>query len=47
VALAMAAGAAAGGYAASITAQRVPQVMVRRAIVGVGVAAGLWLLWIR
>jgi hypothetical protein len=26
-------------------AQRVPQSVVRRAIVGVGVASGIWLLW--
>ena len=45
VALAMAAGATTGGYLASRLAQRVPQVFVRRAIVGVGFAAGLWLLW--
>jgi hypothetical protein len=45
VALSMAAGAMVGGYLASRIAQRVPQVLVRRAIVGVGAAAGLWLLW--
>lgn len=45
VALAMATGAMAGGYIASRIAQRVPQVAVRRAIIGIGIAAGLWLLW--
>jgi uncharacterized membrane protein YfcA len=45
VALAMAVGAMAGGYAAAHLAQRVPQLLVRRAIVGIGIAAGLWLLW--
>ena len=45
VALTMAAGAMAGGYFASRIAQKVPQVVVRRAIIGIGVAAGLWLLW--
>ncbi len=35
----------AGGYLASRIAQKVPQVFVRRAIIGIGVAAGLWLLW--
>jgi hypothetical protein len=45
VALTMAAGAMAGGYLASRLAQRVPQIVVRRAIVGIGMAAGLWLLW--
>ncbi len=45
VALAMTAGAMVGGYLASRVAQRVPQVLVRRTIVGIGVAAGLWLLW--
>ena len=44
-ALTMAAGAMAGGYLASRVAQRVPQVVVRRTIVGIGVAAGLWLWW--
>jgi len=47
VALAMAVGATAGGYLASRAAQRVPQVVVRRAIVGVGFVAGGWLLWAR
>jgi len=47
VALAMAVGATAGGYLASRAAQKVPQVVVRRAIVGVGFGAGFWLLWAR
>jgi hypothetical protein len=47
VALAMAVGATAGGYLASRGAQRVPQVVVRRLIVGIGVAASLWLYWAR
>jgi uncharacterized membrane protein YfcA len=45
VALTMAAGAMAGGYLASRVAQRVPQIAVRRTIVGIGLAAGVWLLW--
>jgi uncharacterized membrane protein YfcA len=45
VALSMTAGAMTGGYLASRIAQRVPQVVVKRAIVGIGLAAGLWLLW--
>lgn len=45
VALAMAVGAIAGGYLAAHGAQRVPQVIVRRAILAIGVAAGLWLYW--
>jgi uncharacterized membrane protein YfcA len=44
VALAMAGGATAGGYVASRLAQRVPQPVVRRAVVVVGVLSGLWLL---
>jgi len=47
VALAMAIGATAGGYLAARTAQRVPQALVRRAIVGIGLAAGIWLLFAR
>jgi uncharacterized membrane protein YfcA len=46
VALAMAAGATAGGYLASRLAQRVPQVFVRRAILVIGAASGAWLLWL-
>lgn len=41
VAIAMALGAVAGGYGGSRLAQRVPQTVVRRAIVAVGVAAGM------
>ena len=44
VALAMAVGAAAGGYGGSRLAQRVPQDWVRRAVVVIGFASGLWLL---
>jgi uncharacterized membrane protein YfcA len=44
VALAMAAGAALGGYAGSRMAQRVPQLVVRRAIVVIGITSGVWLL---
>jgi uncharacterized membrane protein YfcA len=47
VALAMAVGATTGGYLASRAAQKVPEVVVRRAIVGIGFAAGVWLLWAR
>lgn len=45
VAVAMAIGAIAGGYAAAHQAQRVPQLMVRRAIIIVGVLSGFWLMW--
>jgi uncharacterized membrane protein YfcA len=44
VALAMALGATLGGYAGSRTAQRVGQRTVRRAIVVIGLTAGMWLL---
>jgi hypothetical protein len=47
VALAMAAGATLGGYLASRLAQRVPQALVRRAIIAIGLASGIWLLWLR
>jgi hypothetical protein len=47
VALAMAAGATVGGYLASRLAQRVPQHLVRRTILGIGLTSGLWLLWLR
>jgi uncharacterized membrane protein YfcA len=47
VALAMAAGATAGGYFASRVAQLVPQAAVRRAILGIGAASGVWLLWLQ
>ncbi len=44
VAIAMALGAAAGGYGGSRLAQRVPQERVRQAIIVIGFASGLWLL---
>ena len=44
VALSMAVGATAGGYAGSRLAQRVPQPAVRRAIVFIGLGSGLWML---
>jgi uncharacterized membrane protein YfcA len=44
VALAMALGAALGGYGGSRLAQRVAQGAVRRAIVVIGLTSGLWLL---
>ena len=44
VAAAMALGAAAGGYAGSRLAQRVPQARVRQAIVVIGFASTVWLL---
>jgi len=44
VALAMAIGAAAGGYGGSRLAQRVPQERVRQAIIAIGFASGGWLL---
>jgi uncharacterized protein len=44
VALAMALGATVGGYGGSRLAQRVPQLWVRRAVVAIGFASGLWLL---
>ena len=44
IALVMAAGATLGGYAGSGLAQRVPQIAVRRAIIGIGLASGVWLL---
>jgi hypothetical protein len=47
VAVAMAVGATAGGYFASVTAQRVPQTMVRRAVIVIGVLSGIWLYWAR
>ena len=43
VAIAMAVGALAGGYAGSRLAQRVPQEWVRRAVVVIGFAAAVWL----
>ena len=47
VALAMAIGATSGGYLAARVAQRVPQRIVRHTIVGIGFAAGIWLLFAR
>jgi uncharacterized membrane protein YfcA len=44
VAIAMAIGAAAGGYGGSRLAQRVPQTWVRGTVIVVGFAAGIWLL---
>lgn len=43
VAIAMAAGAALGGYGGSRLAQRVPQEWVRRAVVVIGFVAAAWL----
>ena len=44
VALAMAAGAITGGYLGSRTAQRVPQQLVRAAVVAIGLISGVLLL---
>ena len=44
IALVMAVGAGAGGYAASGLAQRVEQRTVRRLIIVIGLASGVWLL---
>ena len=44
IALTMAAGSIGGGYVGSRAAQRTPQRYVRRAIVVIGLAGGLWLL---
>lgn len=44
VALAMAIGAAVGGYGGSRLAQRVPQDRVRQAIIVIGLGSGVWLL---
>lgn len=44
IALVMAVGATIGGYAGSGLAQRVAQRTVRRAIIGIGLASGVWLL---
>lgn len=44
VALTMALGSMAGGYAGSRTAQRVPQKYVRHAITLIGLTSGIWLL---
>ena len=43
VALAMAVGAISGGYLGSRTAQRIPQDLVRAAVVGIGLISGLLL----
>ena len=43
-ALAMALGSVLGGYATAGFAQRVPQAVVRKAVVVIGLASGLWLL---
>lgn len=43
VAIAMAIGAMAGGYAGSRLAQRVPQEAVRRAVIAIGLLASVWL----
>ncbi len=45
VALAMAIGAALGGYGGSRLAQRVPQERVRQLIIAIGFASGIWLLY--
>lgn len=45
VAVAMTAGSMIGGYATAHTAQQIPQVVVRRAIVAIGVISGIWLWW--
>lgn len=47
VAIAMAGGAALGGYTGSRLAQRVPQYRVRQAIIAIGLASGIWLLFAR
>jgi uncharacterized membrane protein YfcA len=44
IAIVMAVGAAIGGYAGSGLAQRVPQPVVRRLIIAIGLVSGLWLL---
>lgn len=44
VAMAMALGAAAGGYGGSRLAQRVQQERVRQSIIVIGLASGVWLL---
>ena len=43
-AIAMAAGALLGGYLASLIALRLPDHVVRRAIVVIGLSSGVWLL---
>lgn len=44
VAGAMTVGAVVGGYGGARMAQRVPQVAVRRAIIAIGAASGVWML---
>jgi uncharacterized membrane protein YfcA len=44
VALAMAIGSIAGGYVASRLAQRVPQIVVRRLVLAIGLTSGVVLL---
>jgi len=44
IALTMAAGSIAGGYLGSRAAQRTQQRYVRRAVVAIGLAGGMWLL---
>jgi uncharacterized protein len=44
IAIVMAIGAAIGGYVGSGLAQRVAQPTVRRLIIGIGLASGIWLL---
>ena len=44
IALTMAAGSIAGGYIGSRAAQRTPQRYVRRAVITIGLAGGIWLL---
>lgn len=45
VAAAMTVGAMTGGYLTAHLALRVPQTVVRRGIVAIGLASGIWLLW--
>jgi uncharacterized membrane protein YfcA len=43
----MAVGAMLGGYLGSRMAQRVPPMVVRRSVLGIGIASGAWMLWER
>ncbi|MGQ0764533.1 MAG: sulfite exporter TauE/SafE family protein [Gemmatimonadota bacterium] len=45
VALAMSVGAIGGGYGGSLMAQKVPQDLVRAAVVVIGLASGIWLFF--
>jgi uncharacterized protein len=45
VALCMAAGSITGGYLGSRTAQRVPQHVVRMAVIAIGIGSGIWLMF--